>query len=93
MSDFCKGKVGDIVYSIPTDGESPARWFLKHGDKKIVKAVNANGFEEDFNPGNFADTPEDARNKAAAREWESLTQNLKDAFQRIAAYKKGQGVL
>lgn len=89
MSDFCSGKVGDIVYSIPAEGEPPTRWFLKQGEKKMVKATNANGDEVDFNPDNFADTPEDARNKAAAREWESLTQGLKDSFKRITAYMKG----
>lgn len=88
MGEFCKAKPGDVVYSIPRNGDSPVKWFLKEGEKKVIKAVSATGEEVDYNPEEFTGCLSASCARAIDRAWENALQSLKISFENILAYRR-----
>lgn len=89
VAEFCEAKIGDVVYGIPRGGERPVKFFLKSGEKKMIKAVKATGEEVDFNPYEYRASSELAYLEAIKREWEFISQGIKKSFENIAEYEKG----
>ena len=89
-SRLCHGKVGDIVYSIPTKGSVPVEHLLIYGDRKMIMAINSNGEQEDFNPEKFVKTLVLANARAVENELEFLAQQIQESVVRMLKYKGAQ---